>query len=76
MGRATSDPAERAQVVERVKAEEIDFVRSALEETMIRAYQIVHRLWKTRELPDLKTAAFLHAIDRVAEAYVSQGIFP
>lgn len=26
MGRATSDPAERAQVIERVKAEEIDFV--------------------------------------------------
>lgn len=56
--------------------EEIDFVRSALEETMIRAYQIIHRLWKVRELPDLKTAAFLHAIERVADAYVSQGIFP
>ncbi|MCW8140608.1 MAG: Glu/Leu/Phe/Val dehydrogenase [Planctomycetota bacterium] len=56
--------------------DEIDFVRSALEETMTRAYQVVHRLWKVRELPDLKTAAFLHAIERVADAYESQGIFP
>lgn len=56
--------------------EEIDFVKSALEESMIRAYAAVHRVWKTRGVPDLKTAAFVGAIERVAEAYASQGIFP
>jgi glutamate dehydrogenase (NAD(P)+) len=56
--------------------EEIDFVRSALEETMVRAYSIIHRLWRQRSLPDLKTAAFLYSIERVADAYASQGIFP
>jgi glutamate dehydrogenase (NAD(P)+) len=56
--------------------EEVDFVKSALEESMSRAYQNVHRVWKSRKTADLKTAAFLYAIERVSEAYASQGIFP
>jgi glutamate dehydrogenase (NAD(P)+) len=55
---------------------EIDFVYTALEETMAVAYQEIREVWKGRALPDLRTAAYLVAIERVANCYVSQGIFP
>jgi glutamate dehydrogenase (NAD(P)+) len=55
---------------------EIDFVRSALAETMETAYQRIWELRKTRGLADLRTAAYLFAIDRVAESYLAQGVFP
>jgi glutamate dehydrogenase (NAD(P)+) len=55
---------------------EIDFVNSALAETMEQSYEHVHALWKRRSLPDLRTAAFCFAIDHIANSYLSQGIFP
>ena len=55
---------------------EIDFVHSALEETMATAYRHVRERWKALDLPDLRTAAFHFAIERVAQAYLTQGIFP
>jgi glutamate dehydrogenase (NAD(P)+) len=55
---------------------EIDFVYSALAETMEQSYQHVHDLWKRRGLPDLRTAAFCFAINHIANSYLSQGIFP
>jgi glutamate dehydrogenase (NAD(P)+) len=55
---------------------EIDFVRSALAETMTEAYHNIHTTWKERELPDLRTSAFVIAIDRVASNYLALGIFP
>jgi glutamate dehydrogenase (NAD(P)+) len=55
---------------------EEELVVAALEETMIRAYSNLHEVWKTRQLPDLRTAAFLNAIERVAESYKYHGIFP
>lgn len=55
---------------------EEELVRSALEQSMIRAYNNLHRLWKERDLPDLRTAAFLLALERVAESYKHHGIFP
>jgi glutamate dehydrogenase (NAD(P)+) len=55
---------------------EIDFVRTALEETIAVAYQRIHDVWKRRAIPDLRTAAFLMAIEQVGNSYVSQGIFP
>lgn len=55
---------------------EVDFVRSALAETMEEAYRRLHELWRARRLPDLRTAAYCFAIDRVASAYLAQGIFP
>jgi glutamate dehydrogenase (NAD(P)+) len=57
-------------------ASEIDFVRTALEETLAVAYEEIREVWKGRALPDLRTAAFLVAIERVGNWYVSQGIFP
>jgi len=55
---------------------EIDFVYTALEETVAVAYEEIRQTWKERALPDLRTAAFLVAIERVGNSYVSQGIFP
>jgi len=55
---------------------EIDFVYTALEETISVAYEQIRKVWKARALPDLRTAAFLLAIERVANCYLSQGIFP
>jgi hypothetical protein len=55
---------------------EIDFVYTALEETMAVAYDEIRNAWKERELPDLRTAAFLLAIERVGNCYLDQGIFP
>jgi len=66
--------ARRAQLVE-APGEEL-IVNSALEQTMIRSYQSIHKLWRTRNLPDLRTAAYLYAIERVSESYNYHGIFP
>jgi len=55
---------------------EEELVVAALEETMIRAYGLIHDTWKRRNLPDLRTAAFLSAIERVVDSYKYHGIFP
>ena len=55
---------------------EIDFVRSALQETMSESYRQIYDKWRSEDLPDLRTAAFLIAIERVAAYYVALGIFP
>jgi glutamate dehydrogenase (NAD(P)+) len=57
--------------------DEQDLVNSGLEETMISAY---HGLLDTRrqhpEVPDLRIAAFLNALHKVARSYMELGIFP
>ncbi len=55
---------------------EIDFVRTALENTMAISYEKIREPWKRRSLPDLRTAAYLIAIESVASAYSLDGIFP
>jgi glutamate dehydrogenase (NAD(P)+) len=55
---------------------ELEYVRHTLANTMAIAYQEVRELWRSRELPDLRTAAFVLAIDMVAQSYEQQGIFP
>ncbi|MBT8467785.1 MAG: Glu/Leu/Phe/Val dehydrogenase [Deltaproteobacteria bacterium] len=55
---------------------EIDFVRTALENTMAISYEKIRERWKRRSLPDLRTAAYLSAIESVASAYSLDGIFP
>jgi glutamate dehydrogenase (NAD(P)+) len=55
---------------------EIDFVRTALENTMAISYERIREPWKRRSLPDLRTAAYLGAIESVASAYALDGIFP
>lgn len=56
-------------------AGELDLVRSGLDDTMRSAYQTMREHWRRRDdVPDLRTAAYLVAIDRVASSYASLGI--
>jgi glutamate dehydrogenase (NAD(P)+) len=58
-------------------ADEIDLVRSGLEETMIEAYrQIRENYRRKKKVEDLRTAAFITAIDKVASDYLNLGVFP
>ena len=56
-------------------ADEIDLVNSGLEETMITSYNEIRDVAR-RHGTDLRTAAFISAIDKVAVAYQEMGIFP
>ncbi|HMJ08393.1 MAG TPA: Glu/Leu/Phe/Val dehydrogenase [Pyrinomonadaceae bacterium] len=58
-------------------ADEIDLVNSGLQETMITGYQQIHETWRSNtEIPNLRTAAFINAINKVATCYGELGIFP
>lgn len=58
-------------------ADEIDLVNSGLEETMINAYGQIRETFKSdRGIKDMRTAAFVVAIDKIASDYLSMGIFP
>jgi glutamate dehydrogenase (NAD(P)+) len=56
-------------------ADEYDLVDSGLEETMINAYTELNDLRKEHDI-DLRTAAFLSAINKVGKMYEQMGIFP
>ena len=56
-------------------ATEINLVRSGLEDTMRGAYSAISATWnETDNVPDLRTAAMMIAVDRVAQSYISIGI--
>jgi glutamate dehydrogenase (NAD(P)+) len=58
-------------------AEEEDLVNSGLEETMISAYNQIREVRRsTKGCNDLRTAAFINAINKIAVAYMELGIFP
>jgi glutamate dehydrogenase (NAD(P)+) len=58
-------------------ADEIDLVRSGLENTMIDAYREMRAARdKDPRVTDLRTAAYLVAIRKVATTYTELGIFP
>ncbi len=58
-------------------AEEEDLVNSGLEETMIIAFNEIRETWKQNpKIRDLRTAAFVNAIDKIATSYMALGIFP
>ena len=56
-------------------ADEKDLVDSGLEETMINSYNELNELRKKHDI-DLRTAAFLSAINKVGIMYNQMGIFP
>jgi glutamate dehydrogenase (NAD(P)+) len=57
--------------------EEIDLVHSGLEETMISATREIMEIWQSNPaIPDMRTAAYVSAINKVATSYVELGIFP
>jgi glutamate dehydrogenase (NAD(P)+) len=58
-------------------AGEKDLVYSGLEETMINAYHEIRHTYKsTAGCPDLRTAAFMVAVKKIATSYELLGIFP
>jgi glutamate dehydrogenase (NAD(P)+) len=69
--RFTPEAAVRASA----SADEEDLVNSGLEETMVTAYNELRMIQQDRNV-DLRTAAFINAIGKVARAYVERGIFP
>ena len=58
-------------------ADEVDLVRSGLEETMITATREIMDVWRANPaIPDMRTAAYVSAINKVATSYAELGIFP
>jgi glutamate dehydrogenase (NAD(P)+) len=58
-------------------ADEEDLVNSGLEETMVLAYnEIREKMKQKKKIHDLRTAAFVIAVEKICEAYISLGIFP
>jgi len=58
-------------------ADEVDLVRSGLEETMIMATREIMDIWNVNpKIPDMRTAAYVCAINKVATSYAELGIFP
>ena len=57
--------------------DEVDLVYSGLEETMITATHEIMNAWKANpEIPDMRTAAYVVAINKVGTSYSELGIFP
>ena len=73
-GRPLSD-SERGLLLDDV--DELALVNSGLQDTMIRAYQEIRETKRRHAgMKNLRTAALVNAIDKVARAYQELGIFP
>jgi glutamate dehydrogenase (NAD(P)+) len=73
-GKTLTD-VERALLVR--GADEEDLVNSGLDETMIDAYREIRATQRRfPKVPDLRGAALISSIDKIAQTYVSLGIFP
>lgn len=58
-------------------ADEKDLVHSGLEETMMEATREILAVWRSNpQIPDMRTAAYVSAINKVATSYQELGIFP
>ena len=56
-------------------ADELELVRSGLDDTMRAAYQAMRHVWHSREdVKDLRTAAYLVSIRKVADSYRAKGL--
>lgn len=59
----------------RYGADELDLVRSGLDDTMRKAYQTVREVWLNNDkVVDLRTAAFVVAIQKIARYYEEMGV--
>lgn len=57
--------------------DELTLVNSGLEETMVSAYHELREMQRQNpQIPDLRTAAFLNAIEKVSRTYIELGVFP
>ncbi len=56
-------------------ADELELVRSGLDDTMRTAYQKMSQVWHERDdVKDLRTAAYIIAIERVSSSYRAKGL--
>ncbi len=56
----------------RREVDELNLVRSGLDDTMREAYGQMRELWRAREnVPDLRTAAYMLAIEKIAHYYTN-----
>jgi glutamate dehydrogenase (NAD(P)+) len=56
-------------------ADELELVRSGLDDTMRAAFQAMRDTWHGRsDVHDLRTAGFITAIERVAQSYAAKGL--
>jgi len=68
-------PSERTMIAR--GADEEDLVNSGLEDTMISSYHTIMEVFnKNLKVKDMRTAAFVSSIDKIAQSYLSLGIFP
>jgi glutamate dehydrogenase (NAD(P)+) len=52
------------------ETDELNLVRSGLDDTMRQAYRAMREVWRSREeVPDLRTAAYILAIEKIAYYY-------
>ena len=57
-------------------ADEIDRVRAGLDDTMRDAYAEIQETQARHKTPDLRIAAYVVAIDKIATSYLQLGVFP
>ncbi|MEM7320815.1 MAG: glutamate dehydrogenase, partial [Pseudomonadota bacterium] len=56
-------------------AGELELVRSGLDDTMRIAYQSMRNVWHERDdIEDLRTAAYIVSIEKVAASYRAKGL--
>lgn len=71
------DVSERDREILTRGGNEVELVNSGLEDTMITAYQQIRETLKQHpEIPDIRTAAFVSSLKKIASDYISMGIFP
>ena len=75
---ATGKPLSEAQRSLLIRgADEEDLVNSGLEETMSSALEQIRGIHvENPRIPDMRTAAFVCAIDKIGQSYLELGIFP
>lgn len=56
--------------------DEIEWVNSGLEESMVESFQDIVEVFQQNQTPDLRTAAFVCGLHRVVLAYQELGIWP
>jgi len=69
------DARDRAMIAR--GADEVDLVRSGLEETMVNSFYQIQDAYKANpNIKDYRTAAFVVALKKVASDYMTLGVFP
>ncbi|HOU47523.1 MAG TPA: Glu/Leu/Phe/Val dehydrogenase, partial [Chitinophagales bacterium] len=58
-------------------ADELDIVRSGLEDTMIHSYENIREILKQhKKMNSLRTAAYVDALNKIGVTYQKMGVFP